>query len=255
MSRQLLNNLNGNKTGQLKKFLDDLKGEPRIAWYPSSGEDFRALLYLHPLFSTYQPITQSEPKAPDIFLFTDYYPWTYSTFLDNKLIYCDLRTSVNIEHIEELPILNLPLHNELIVFPEGSIVTDRAFFMQISIDSYQLGQIKFPVIYAFAENEAFYCHKLVPFKSLISHIIHIRYGGGLGGGGKASGAWLINVLKQLNCELFITDGQHHWQDGDNFALDICSSIPRDVDVKFTPIRVIHGRGWSDNGDVIWNLIS
>ena len=50
MNRELLLNLNGNKTGQLKKFLDVFEGEPRIAWYPSAGEDFRPLLYLHPKF-------------------------------------------------------------------------------------------------------------------------------------------------------------------------------------------------------------
>ena len=32
MNRELLLNLNGNKTGQLKKFLDVFEGEPRIAW-------------------------------------------------------------------------------------------------------------------------------------------------------------------------------------------------------------------------------
>jgi hypothetical protein len=47
MSRQLLEHLNGNKAGQLNNFLDNFEGEPRIAWYPSAGEDFRALLYLH----------------------------------------------------------------------------------------------------------------------------------------------------------------------------------------------------------------
>lgn len=254
MSRQLLSNLNGKKTGQLKKFLDDFKGEPRIAWYPSAGEDFRALLYLHPNFSQRHPATRQEPQPPDLFLFTDYFPWQYSTFLDNTTIYSDNRSTVTIEHLEELPRLNLSLHKELVHFTEGSSATDRAVYLKIRIDSDKLGSISYPVIYAFAENETFYCNKIIPNKTTISHIIHVRYGGGCGGGGYASGVWLLNVLKKLNCELFITDGHHHWQTGDNFALEFCSSIPRQCEVRLIPIRVVQSAGWSGHGDVSWNLV-
>ena len=255
MTRQLLSNLNGNKTGQLKNFLDNFTGEPRIAWYPSAGEDFRALLYLHPSFSQLNPASGQEPQSPDLFLFTDYFPWQHSSFMDSRTIYSDNRTTVNIEHIEELPRLNLPLHEELVHFKEGSNATDRAVFLKIRIDSDKLGSISYPVVYAFAENETFYCNKIVPNKATISHIIHVRYGGGSCGGGNASGVWLLNVLKKLNCELFITDGHHHWQTGDKFALELCSSIPKESNSRLTPIRVVQSQGWSGHGDVSWNLIS
>lgn len=254
MSRQLLSNLNGSKNGQLKKFLNGFNGEPRIAWYPSAGQDFRALLYLDPSFSQLQPATEVEPQPPDLFLFTDYFPWQSSKFLDTKTIYLDNRTSVTIEHIEELPRLNLPLHEELVHFVEGSTATDRAVFLKIRIDSDKLGSISYPVIYAFAENETFFCKKLVPHEAIISHIIHVRYGGGCGGGGNASGVWLLNVLKQLKCELFITDGHHHRQSGDEFAIELCSSIPRESDAQLNPIRVVPSSGWSGHGDVSWNLV-
>lgn len=257
MSRQLLQDLNGNNTGQLRNFLDNFKGEPRIAWYPSAGEDFRALFYLHPSFSMSHPVKEQvqEPKPPDIFLFTDYYPWQNPNFLNNGRIYDDGRTTVDIEHIEELPRLNLPLHNELVDFPEGSTATDRAVFLKINITINRLETISYPVLYAFSENETFYCKKLVPNNSTITHIIHVRYGGGLGGGGKASGVWLLNVLRTLNCELFITDGHHNWQSGDYFALKFCSSIPRQSDAQLTPIRVVESARWSGHGDVSWNLVT
>jgi len=256
MSKKLLYNLNGGKTGQLKEFIDTFKGEPRIAWYPSAGVDFRALLYLHPSFSRLTPSEKPEPTPPDIFLFTDYYPWQESTFLDNRTIFEDGRTTVYVEHIEELQRLNLlPLHRELVDFPQGSTATDRVVFIKIRIDSTQLGSIVYPVIYAFAENETFYCEKLIQNKAIITHIIHVRYGGGCGGGGKASGVWLLNVLKELNCEVFITDGHHPWQEGDESALILCSSIPRDSNVQLTPIRAIPSADWSGHGDVIWNLVS
>jgi len=255
MTKKLLYELNGNKTGEFKKFIDNFKGEPRIAWYPSAGEDFRALLYLHPSFSSKYPATDAEPLSPDIFLFTDYYPWSFSSFLDKRMIHADDRTTVYIEHIEELPILNLSTHPEISLFPEGSSATNRAVFLKINIKSDVLGSISYPVIYAFAENETFFCDKIVPTKASITHVIHIRYGGGCGGGGKASGVWLLNVLKQINCELFITDGHFYWQSGDQFALELCSSIPKECEVILTPIRKLPGRGWSDHGDVIWNKIN
>lgn len=187
-------------------------------------------------------------------MFTDYYPWEYSRFLDNRVIYADNRTGIYIDHIEELPKLNLPLHEELVHFPQGSAATDRAVFLRIRITSDKLGSITYPVVYAFAENETFYCRKLVQMKATISHIIHIRYGGGCGGGGNASGVWLVNVLKNLKCEVFVTDGHYYWQSGDEFALTLCPSIKRESDVQLTSIRVIQSQVWSGHGDVSWNLV-
>lgn len=256
MSIQLLSQLNGNKNGQFKKWLDEFIGEPRIAWYPSAGKDFRALLYLHPGYAMSHPASETEPPGPDLFLFTDYYPWGYSTFMDNRILYSDSRTLVVVDHIEELPKLDLlPLHRELVHFTEGSIATDRAVFLKIRIDSDKLGTLVYPVVYAFAENETFFCRKMVPNDAIISHIIHVRYGGGCGGGGSASGSWLLHVLKQVHCELFITDGHHHWQSGDHFALRICRAIPRTNTSTLTPIRTVHSQGWSGHGDVSWNLVS
>ncbi len=255
MSKELLSSLNGNKAGHLKKFIDEFKGEPRIAWYPSAGTDFRALLYLHPRYSELHPASENEPASPDIFLFTDYYPWQNSTFLDTNTIYSDTRTHVTIEHIEELPQLNLPLNRELVHFPNGSSATDKAIFLKVRIHSDKLGSITYPVVYAFAVNETFYCNKMIPNKATISHIIHVRYGGGLGGGGYASGIWLLNVLKQLKCELLISDGHYHWQRGDEFALENCPSIPRESDAKLTSIRLVESKGWSGHGNVKWNLVS
>jgi len=272
MTRQLLSALNGNNKGQLKKFLDDFKGEPRIAWYPSSGKDFRPLLYLHPNFSQIFPVSVKEPPPPDLFIFTDYYPWEDCSFLDNRTIYKDTRTTVFIESIEELPRLNLTLHDEIVQFPKGSTLTDRAVFLRISINSGRLGNITYPVIYAFAENETFCCNKLIPNKATISHIIHVRYGGGCGGGGHAKGAWLLNVLKKLNCELFITDGRLYWGTGDKFALEFCSVLPKESNARLTQIRD-QRNGWDvlyagldgmrhkaqglfvEDGHVSWNLVT
>lgn len=255
MSRQLLSSLNGNKNGQLKKFIDNFEGEPRIAWYPSAGEDFRAMLYLHPNYSILNPATEQEPAAPDIFLFTDYFPWEFSRFLDKNFVYGDSRTSVIIESIEELPNLMLPLHSEIVDFIEGSKATDRAVFMKIRINSDRLGKMTIPVIYAFAENEAFCAEKLLPNHAILSHIVHVRYGGGCGGGGKASGIWLLNVLEKLQCEMYVTDTHYNWQQGDLKALELYPIIPVITTAKLISIRTISGISWSGHGDVSFNLVS
>jgi len=244
MSRSLLLNLNGNKKGKLKKFVDKLNGNPRIAWYPSAGEDFRPLLYLHPNFSKLNPGIHQEPKAPDIFLFTDYFPGRLPTFLKSKNIYSSKKTTILIEHIEVLPNLNLlPLHKELVQFQRGGQATDKAVFLKIKIDSDRLGSIIYPVVYAFAENETFYCKKLIHHNAKISHIIHVRYGGGCGGGGRAKGGWLLNILEKLHTELLITDGRLYWQTGDDFIFRFCSSIPKITNVRFTKIRE-QKNGWA-----------
>lgn len=255
MSKELLSNLNGGKTGKLKKFIDNFEGEPRIAWYPSAGQDFRALLYLHSNFSKQNPATEIEPTSPDIFIFSDYFPWEDSKFMDSRTLYSDDSTTVYIEHIEELPKLNLPRHKEIVDFPEGSKATDRAVFLIIKVTSDVLGSFSYPLIYVFAENESFFCKKIIPSNGIISHVIHVRYGGGLMGGGKASGVWLINVLKKMKTEIFITDGHHNWQKGDEFAQTICPEISKIGNTQLTPIRVQQEHEWSNHGDVSWNLIS
>ena len=254
MSKKLLLELNGDTKGQLNKFIEQFIGEPRIAWYPSAGTDFRALLYLHPNYSKLNPASIQEPSPPDIFLFTDYNPFMSSRILDKKIIYLDRKTRILIQDIEELPKLNLPLHEELVVSRNGGALTDKAVFMNLKIISDRLGIFSFPVLYAFAVNETFYCNKLVPSQAIISHIIHVRYGGGLGGGGYATGIWLLNVLKVLRCELLISDGRYDWRKGDFFALEFCKSIPRFPSSNLMPIRVIKSQDWSCYGNVHWNLI-
>lgn len=93
MSKKLLYNLNGEKTGAFRKWLDNFKGEPRIAWYPSAMEDFRDLLYLNRKYSEINPPSNPEPPPPDIFLHTDY-NWQFSNLTVGHQIYFDKRTSV-----------------------------------------------------------------------------------------------------------------------------------------------------------------
>ena len=230
--------------------------EPRIAWYPSSGEDFRDLLYLNPRFSGHSPPKGPEPRHPDIFLHTDYFPWSTSTLLDSKIIYDDGRSSVEVREIEELPRCNVPVDREIVDFPDGSHATGRVVFLNVSVTSQQLGKFSAPVIYAFVENESFCARKILPRKAKLSHVIHVRYGGGAGGGGKASGIWLLNVLRQVQCECFVTDNHYHRQPGDEAACALYPELSGDEDVEQLEqaIRDVSGDSWSCHGNVSWQLV-
>ena len=255
MSREFLHSLNGNTTGKFRQWLESFEGEPRIAWYPSAGTDFRDLLFLSQPYSNLNPGSQQDPQYPDIFLHTDYFPWKSSTFLDSSRVYGDDRTTITVNYIEELPRCDLPLDPGIVDFPDGSAATGKVLFFEVEVISDRLGEFSVPIIYAFAENGAFCAERILPHKAIISHIIHVRYGGGCGGGGKSTGIWLLNVLHKLQCECFITDSHYGRQSGDKRTYTLYPELAGPEDVTLLePIRVIKSEQWSDHGDVSWNVI-
>lgn len=255
MSRKLLENLNGRNNGLFRKWIDRFDGEPRVAWYPSAGEDFRDLLYLNPKFSEHLPPTEAEPKHPDIFLHTDYFPWSTSTFLDSNRIHVDDRTWIQLESTEELPRCELPIDREIVDFPEGSHATGRVVFLNIYVNSNVLGSFSVPVIYAFVENGAFCSRKILANEGKISHVVHVRCGGGRRGGGKSSGIWLLNVLQRIACKCFVTDSHYHRQSGDQRTHHLYPELSGNEETKqLKQIRIVRSEGWSGHGDVSWNLV-
>ena len=255
MSRKLLLSLNGNKNGKFKQWLDNFKGEPRIAWYPSAGEDFRDLLYLNHSFASVNQASKADPQPPNIFLHTDYYPWSKSTFLDNSTIYRDNLTSVTIKSIEELPHCDLPLDSGIVDFLHRNRATGKVLFLEVDVVSSVLGEFSVPMIYAFVENEVFCAERALPQQAIFSHIVHVRYGGGCGGGGKATGIWLLNVLRKLGCECFVTDGHLRRQSGDERAYELYPALAGDEDTtQLERIRLIPSKDWSGHGDVSWNIV-
>jgi hypothetical protein len=255
MSRKLLVNLNGNNNGKFNQWLKEFKGEPRIAWYPSAGEDFRDLLYLHPDYSRKNPASKPDPQAPDIFLHTDYFPWSTSTFLDSRIIHIDDRTSVTVKSIEELPRCDLPLDEKSVDFPQGSHATGKVLFLEVDINSNVLGNFSAAVVYAFVENSVFCAERILPQGSVFSHIVHVRYGGGLGGGGRSSGVWLLNILGQLQCECYVTDSHHTRQSGDERTYTLYPALAGAEDEsQLEKIRIIKSEEWSGHGDVSWNIV-
>lgn len=236
----------------MRDWIDRLDHEPRIAWYPSVGKDFRDLMYLHPGFRQRSPALQPEPPAPDIFLHSDYFPWESSRFLDSRWLYHDHRTSVQVAAIEELPRLDLPLDSEIVHFPEGSPATGRVLFLQLEVCSDMLGCFSVSLIYAFVENAALCSARMLPYQARVSHVVHVLSGGGLGGGGYTNGAWLLQVLERLQCELFISDGHLQHRPGDDRVLELFTNLAGPQASLLTPIRTLPGASWSHHGDVSWH---
>lgn len=253
MSKQLLFALNGSRKGALHHWLSKFNGEPRVAWYPSAGVDFRDVLYLNKRFCEHSPAKATEPSPPDFFLHSDYFPWSTSTFLDSRFIHLDDRTCVTVKSIEELPRCDLPLDPKIVAFPKGSHATGRVLFLEIEVSSNVLGSFSAPVIYVFAENSAFCAKRILPNSGKFSHIIHIRYGGGCGGGGYSSGTWLLNILKPTGCECFVTDSHYGSSDEQIYSIYPELAGPESTS-DLDCIRELLSEGWSGHGNVSWNIL-
>ena len=242
--KRFLEKLNGSNNGEFKKFIEQNKN-PRIAWYPSAGKDFRPLLFLQENYLTLNPPLGFEPALPDIFIFTDQYPLSNNLEEPNHL-FLDRRTTVTIEHMECLPNLGRSRHNESIHSQYRGNANDSVVFLIIKLESDILGTIIYPVLYVCTLNERFCCN-LLQQRVSISHIILVRYGG--------TGSWLSHVLKPLNCELFISDMSHEWHADIELAKEVCPNIPDNCNAVLTPIRVTPGEQWSNHGDVFWHLVN
>lgn len=255
MSIAFLYSLTNSRNTICRRYLKSIPAEPRIAWYPSAGKDFRALMFLSAKYQLHNPAKGHEPIPPDIFIYTDYYPWSSSTFLDSLTIFQDSRTTVKVIEFDILPNIDLPLHREIVSFPEVSIATNRVIFMQVEVSSDLFGIIRYPVFYVFSENEAFCAEKLIANEVKLSHIINVRYGAGFGGS-RVSAAWLVHNLECLGCEVFISDGHHTSCQGKSDIFRIYPQLQKQFDEKrLLRIRKINGASWSNHGDVSWYLVS
>lgn len=270
MSMQLLNFLNGNNKGAFHSYLQNFtpKNTPILCWYPSAGTDFRSLLYLNSAYSKLHPASQAESAFPDLFIFTDYFPYSSSDFLDTKLIFEDEHTKIVVESIERLPNLHTTLDNGIVDFQEVEPHLNVVVFLKLKVTSHQLGEYSVPVIYTFVENESFCSTVLLEQNAIISHIIRIRYGGGCGGGGKCQGNWIYNVLPSLQSSIIITDNFNDLAPvvldnkkpanqirGDEMAIKRYANLAYQGNkMNFTTIRTLESHLWSHHGDVSWNVI-
>ena len=255
MSKQLLNKLNGSKKGELKRFIDSFDDEISMAWYPSAGADFSSLAAI------YLQTVASGLKQPDIFICSDYHasgdrqlegflfpPNKYENdpadIGESRNVYKYNNDDFKITCLtrELLPSLHLPLHPEIVEFPDFKEVTfynGEIVFLKVLFHhpNYPLATIPIPVIYVHAENEAFAAEVLLPNHAQIDLIFHCVYGGGLGGG-KARGNWLVNILKRVHCKIYIKYDKFDWQEGDSAAVRIYPTLGQKDEYKMVNLPII-----------------
>jgi len=251
----ILEEINGGQNGIFKRFIDSFNKSPRIAWYPSAGNDFHSMSFFSQTFLTSEPASIVEPSIPDLLIFSDYYLFEEHDFLTEGNSYIDkYGNTIITEAVEQLPDVDLLLHPQIVDFPEGKHnLTNKVYFLKMLIKTPDYGEVGFSIVYVFSENESFCFEKLLKYDANISHIIHVRYGGGHGGGGKATGSWILKILKKIKCEIFITDGHLDQQSGDKFT-ESKYNITNETIPNLITIRTINEEKWSNHGDVTWNLI-
>ncbi len=259
MSRQLLEGLNGGLRGAFRRWLEGVGAAPRVAWYPSAGRDLRDVLYLSAQYGRRGPPGQElrpEPAPPDLFLHTDYISYRSGFLRDVGLVFEDDRTRVLARTVEELPRHRLPVHPELVDFPNWH-GGGRVVFAELEVDSDQLGLFTARVLYVFAENTAFLAECALPERARFSHVVHVRYGGGLGGGGTSRGYWLLNILGRVGCEVFVSDDSIE-ADGGARDAHVYSLYPKlqgpEAFGRWPRLRTLPGAQWSNYGDVTWHWV-
>jgi hypothetical protein len=260
MSTQFLRLLDSQRGVNYSAFLSSLENDARIAWYPSGGTDFRALFYLDNAFLMTSPTIEVEdPKEPDIFLYTDYalIDNTFEKILfhgGSLVIHDDGRAKVTLSNIEDLGRIDFESYPDYRLTEENKHFFNRVFFFNATIESADFGSITKPILYAFCCNEQICSELLLPVNAKISHIVHVRYGHGFGGG-NSSGHWIQHVLNSLQCEMYIHDGLSHYYENEHKIISYYSErIPQDPLSILTTIREIDGRGWSNSTRIIWQSV-
>lgn len=245
--------LNSFATGPFSRYLAEYP-QPRIAWYPSAGGDFRDTYYLSPAFAG---VDKSAGKVnetfPDLFIHTDYSDWHADDFFNqpdnNRGVPCRFKVDI----VEELPnIHNLALDPEIVDFPYENAQLGRVFFLRVMVLLPEAQPIPQYDLYVFMENEQF-CHNyLLRSPTRVSKVIKVRYGTGFGGA-KGTGSWILQVLKRIGCDTYINDGVDKIDGGDQAAMRIYPNLSG-TPAELIPYRKMPAENWSDHGEISWNML-
>lgn len=276
MSLQFLKQLNGDNKGHFDTFLNtmDESINPKIAWYPSSGDDFRNLIFLNEKYCAEHIKNINHWEQPDIFIYTDYYtPFFDRLFPDESTenfvnplsamdalfseyadiggweLYSDKRTSVRVKRFEYLPSMDARVDPQLVQFTDISKDPKKVAYMLLEVWSKTYGTFDVNLIYANVENE-YFADQLIQSGAEVSHITHVRYGAGFGFA-KASGTYLKNILSKLKTKYFISDPHLEMNEGDSAAVRLYPTLRkhRYKEPILEPIHKVSGYSWSRHGDV------
>jgi hypothetical protein len=243
--------MGGSSRGPFRTWLDKAPHEPRIAWYPSAGGDFRDIGYLSEAYARLNPAIATAAPPPDLFLHNDYMGLP-SGFEADGILYRGRGSELRVVNHESLPMVELPVRRSSAVFPEGARNLGKVEFAEVVFTTQTLGTIEAALLYVGAENAALCARLMLPTAARISHVVNVRYGHG-SGGAAAPPAWLLNVLGRLQTELFISDG-HHRQSHERLAplfRDFPELSGPCDDRGLTCVHRLTEDRWSNHGNVEW----
>ncbi len=215
------------------------------AWYPSAGDDFRPLLYLSPRYM--ETLGSSAPAPVEHYLFSDYWPLDkHPKFLTTGVIFSDRRTCIEVTRVDEMRPMRLPVHPDLVNFPNHHHLTNRVFNLEVQILSDDQARSA-RVTYAFVENTAM-ANDLIRKRVNITHMINVCYGSSFGG--SSIGAdWLLHAAAALNTTTFIADRDlpslipTYCNHESKRVLELYPSIPREV---LLDLDEIHSCRWGNH---------
>jgi len=237
------------------EFINSLPDNIKLLWYPSAGEDFRDLLFTHEKYE------HKMEQMPDLYIHSDYYPWEQSKFLDNRIVYKDGKTEINVVEISELTFnkkdISFELDKRVVDFPEGSKASGKVCLLKLTFKSDVLGVFEKYVLYFFFENTNFLKEIIFKNNLKISHLVTIRDGAGLGGGGRVNMKFLEFYLGLFETQYLLTDNFGRERAGfelirDDNELVENYNLPENKPVILIGIKDLHWSGYGNflNTDAI-----
>jgi hypothetical protein len=179
--------------------------EVNILYYPSAGPDMRPLVFTKQENLEFMGLRDTANYfEPDLFIFSDYFPFTDSKFLDSRYVHWDNYTLVYLEeYCEIMPTeaYAYRFNEDYVSFP-SSPATGKAIFFRAKVTSHKLSQPFFKHgIYFFYENVNLLEQLFLKHQMSFSHLVWKRDGSGLGGG-RVKLDFIFDVCHQCNTSIF-----------------------------------------------------
>lgn len=232
-----------------------LKSNPSCCWYPSAGDDLRDMLYLSDAYKDYvgNDAFPAEPPQPQLFIHTDFHMNPLRWARNHGLLFNDWRSNFIVTAGAYLGRVDIT-HDKRIVPFDPTEAHGAVYAFRISRHSEFLPPLPDAwLIYCVCENAAFCEEVLLANNAQIDTVVHIRYGGGLGGGGRGRGGWIVDILPKLGTSLFVNEGRYReWSDGDTAAVELYPSLRSENETLLHRGYQMPASKWSDYGDnVMW----
>lgn len=259
MERQILQKCFNSSSDLWQSFLkEDTK--LNVLYYPSAGEDLRPFLFSKTNCLKYIGVDTEAINyfEPNLFIFSDYFPYPNSSFFDTQNLHCDNYTQITVENFCEIrPTPEFIYHfNKVYVDFEPSKATGKAIFFKAKIWTHIMSEPFYKyAIYFFYENVNLIDQLFLKHKLPISHIVWKRDGSGLGGG-RVYHNFLYPVSELLNTKFYFI--WRHYLDSDNpeinygnvnrnsFPSNVSQYLPNEFTIKLNKKRTLR---W-DIGDSV-----